>query len=116
MLILLAALSVTQIPVAAATITNTVARSPRTEFAELPMLPPVSLQQTGFEKLDQVVHAVKSDMFVVPESDTATMILLGALLCGGGVFLKRRFQPATELESGIPGDNTSGDSPFRLER
>jgi len=76
----------------------------------------VSLEQTGFQKLDQVVQALQSDAFMVPESDTGTMILLGALLCGGGVFLKRRFQPATELESDIPGDSTSGDSPFRLER
>lgn len=85
----------------------------RPEFA---VLPPVSLDRAGLQSVERVADAIQSDMFLVPESDTATMILLGLLLCGGGVYLKKRFQPATELESDIPGGNKSVDSPFRLER
>jgi hypothetical protein len=111
-----AAAALYTIAVAAAPITDVKPAIANVEGSESRNFSPVNLELAGLQTLDRVAGAAESDVFTVPESDTATMILLGALLCGGGVFLKKRFQPATELESGIPGDNTSSDSPFRLER
>ena len=115
-MLLFAGLAIVQcLPAGAAPIT-TVTASANANIQEFPIFTAVNLEHAGLEMLDRVGKAVESDVFTVPETDTATMILLGLLLCGGGILLKKRFQPATELESGIPGDNTSADSPFRLER
>jgi len=111
-------IAIAGLPASGAPITEVAAlsNSPAHAGVDLPLRLPVNLDDAGRENADRVLSAVQSDVFMVPESDTATMILLGLLLCGGGIFLKRRFQPTTALESDIRADNTSGDSPFRLER